>query len=527
MTMCARLILGVCVLASWIAAQISGVAYTVTVKADVLDRTFVSMTVSGTAAEGVSIEMPAWSPGAYELRNYWKLLRNVEATDADGKTVSVTHPSDVRWTAAPAKMPVTFTYDRLEPASGLFGAEGTKPRSGKREHVAFNPTDTYAYVVDGKNAPCTLKLVVPDGWKHDVPLAPGGAPGVYTAPDYDTLADATVEMGKLRIHTFTVGGIRYTLTLDRDDPKFPMESVENLLRPIIRHSIGMMGGTAPFERYSFQMHEGPGYGLEHLSSCTIAVPYFLLRQAPGQFDTLFAHEFFHLWNVKRLRPKVLGPFDYTGPCRTKHLWFSEGVTDYYADLICWRTGITKDEVFRQNLLGEIRRLQSNPQRLKESVAAASMSAFDRGYSGLSTLDYYNKGKLVGLCLDLHIRRETSNRKSLDDVMRDLHAAYGLPKAGFGEDELFGAISKSAGVDVAPQLSKWVDGMDELPLIEMLATVGWNLEKRAAASVEGAESRRRRPRDSWSLTPMRITTYEHVEALNAWKADPYTERVPRE
>lgn len=509
------------------AAQVASVAYTVTVKADVLDRSFVAMTVSGVAVPSLSIEMPSWSPGAYELRNYWKLLENVKATDAEGRPLEVTHPTESRWSVGAAAWPVTFTYDRLEPASGLFGGEGTKPRSGKRRHVAFNPTDTYAYVVDAKQAPCTLALVVPDGWKHDVALAPGKAPGTYTAPDYDTLADAPVEMGTLRIHTFTVGGVPYTLTLDRDDPKFPMESVENLLRPIIRHSVGMMGGKAPFERYSFQMHEGPGYGLEHLSSCTIAVPYFLLKQAPGQFDTLFAHEFFHLWNVKRLRPKVLGPFDYTGPCRTRHLWFSEGVTDYYADLVCWRTGITKDDVFRENLLGEIRRLQSNPQRLKESVGAASASAFDRGYSGLSTLDYYNKGKLVGLCLDLHIRRTTGNARSLDDVMRDLIATYGLPKPGFEEDALFPAISKSAGFDVGPELAKWVDGTDELPLAEMLSTVGWTLEKRAPESANPSESRRRRAREQWTLTPMRVTTREHLDAMKAWKADPYSEKVSRE
>ncbi len=512
-------------LASIVCGQASRVHYTVTVDKAVLDRTNVAMTIDGTGTKPLSIEMPSWSPGAYEMRNYWKLLTNVAAKDSKGELLELTHLENDRWTFTPRSWPVTVTYDRLEPAKGLFGSEGTKPRSAKSEHIAFNPTDTYAYVVDGKNLPCSVGFVIPDGWKLDVALDPSDKPLTFIAPDYDTLADAPVEMGKLTIHKFTVGGVPYTVTLDREDEKFPMASVENLLRPMIRNAVGMMGGKAPFARYSFQIHQGPGFGLEHLSSCTISVPYFLMKQAPGQFDTLFAHEFFHCWNIKRIRPAALGPFNYREPCRTRHLWFSEGVTDYYADIIAWRSKVTRDAEFRRSLLSEISKLQSTKARLEESVGDSSHAAFDRGYAGLSRLDYYNKGKLIGLCLDLHLRRVSQGNMTLDHVMRGLLERHGLPKPGFPEDGFFKVISEIAGVDVEPWLKRYVDGTDELPLAEAFEFIGWKLEKRAPNPDNSAS--RRTTRESWTLDIMPDASVAQKAAFDAWRADPYSEKVTRE
>ncbi|HYC77777.1 MAG TPA: hypothetical protein VEI02_09135, partial [Planctomycetota bacterium] len=297
---------------------------------------------------------------------------------------------------------------------------------------------------------------------------------VFKAPNYDEIVDAPVEMGHLTIRNFTVGDATYALVIDRRDPKFPLQSTEDLLRRIIRHQVGMFGG-APFTHYEVHLHEGVGWGLEHLTSQTDAVPMRLIRDnGPGVFDSLFAHEFFHLWNVKRLRPKALGPFDYQAPCRTKHLWFSEGVTDYYADLTCRRTGLWNDRKWWESWGGEVNRLQGTRIRFDEPITTTSWLAFDRGYAAQifgRGLDYYNKGKILGLLLDLVIREETGGARSLDDVMRALYAKYAYPKPGFDDDALVGEMSAAAGVDLKEFFRRYVEGTSELPYADVLAFVG--------------------------------------------------------
>jgi predicted metalloprotease with PDZ domain len=160
--------------------------------------------------------------------------------------------------------------------------------------------------------------------------------------------------------------------------------------------------------------------------------------------------------------------------RTKALWLSEGITDYYADIACWRSGLWNDGKFLQTMQGEIQRLQSTPKRLVESVETASWNAFDRGYASLQgdeNVDYYNKGKLIGLCLDLTIRHHTQGERSLDDVMRGLYEKYALPKPGFDDDALAAEFSTLAGFDLKPFFASYISGVAELPFSETLMTIG--------------------------------------------------------
>jgi predicted metalloprotease with PDZ domain len=455
-------------------AQVDRVSYTVEYRPDVLDRAFVTATLAGKPDGPVDVQIPTWSPGAYEIKPFHKRILNVTARDASGAALDVGRRDDLTWKIpATDAWPVVVSYERLDQAQGL--SDSSKPSPRKKNYVGFLPSDTFLYVPARKTVPHEVRFRVPEGWLVQMALKKGSEPHHFLAPDYDTIVDAPVELGHLTVHRFVVGGVTYTITLDFRDPKFPLQSLENLLRRIIRYQVGFWGGKAPYAEYQFQFHDGPGFGLEHLSSTTIAVPRYLLRmQGPGVFDSLYAHEYFHLWNVKRLRPRQLGPFDYTQPVRTKALWFSEGVTDYYADVTCWRAGIWNDGKYLETMRGEIERLQSTPRRLKESVEAASWATFDRGYAAIETehhLDYYNKGKLLGLCLDLLIRERTGGGKTLDDVMRGLYAKYALPKPGFEDDALAKEFSEIAGFDLVPFFDKYVRGIEELPFTELFATIG--------------------------------------------------------
>ncbi|MGH7602302.1 MAG: PDZ domain-containing protein, partial [bacterium] len=220
-------------------------------------------------------------------------------------------------------------------------------------------------------------------------------------------------------------------------------------------------------------HLNPGFGgggLEHLNSTTISLSAPMLKENVAASASVTAHEFFHLWNVKRIRPKVLGPFDYSQPARTKALWFSEGVTSYYADLTQVRTGLVTPEQFLDIQARQMRVLQSNPDRLKTSVERASWEIWDRGY-GSSGVNYYNKGQLLGLLLDLRIRHETGNKKSLDDMLRHLNQNYAKLGKGFDEDELSEIAGKIAGKDIRDFFTKYIAGVDELPFQEYLAWAG--------------------------------------------------------
>jgi predicted metalloprotease with PDZ domain len=246
----------------------------------------------------------------------------------------------------------------------------------------------------------------------------------------------------------------------------------SMVQRICEYQIDLMGDL-PFTKYVFLYHFNLGFGsggLEHLNSTTISLSAPMLKDSVTTGASVTAHEFFHLWNVKRIRPKALGPFDYSQPVRTKALWFGEGVTSYYADLTQVRTGLITPQLFLYLQARQIRILQTNPDRLQTSVEKASWEIWERGY-GSAGVNYYNKGQLLGLLLDLRLRRETGNKKSLDDLFRYLNENYAKQGKGFKEDELPEIAGNIAGQDVSDFFAKYVAGVDELPYQEYLA--GWS------------------------------------------------------
>ena len=227
-------------------------------------------------------------------------------------------------------------------------------------------------------------------------------------------------------------------------------------------------GSLPYSQYVFFFDVGGrGGGLEHLNGTRMAIG----GQGAKAIANFAAHEYFHLWNVKRIRPKVLGPFDYVNPPKTRNLWFSEGVTDYYASVCVRRSDLISEEGFYNRWGNAIQSYLRAPNYRKTSADESSLRVWEAGNSSGYGISYYFKGLMIGLCLDLKIRYTTQNKKSLDDVMRELMRRTNPPKPGFGEDEIREVVNLVAGQDLTDFYNLLARSTDEMPFAECMGYAG--------------------------------------------------------
>jgi predicted metalloprotease with PDZ domain len=268
---------------------------------------------------------------------------------------------------------------------------------------------------------------------------------------------------------FTIGKTHLrAVFFDHPDAITNADEIVATLKSMVSAEGQIMHGL-PTTQYKFLFDvNGPGGGLEHLNCTRIALPAGI----PPPFLAPFAgHEAFHMWNVKRIRPFVLGPFDYIHPPVTRNLWFAEGVTEYYAYVASRRAGIMNEQQFLNHWKMVTRSFGRNPQRLKVSADDSSRRVWEAGNSSGYGISYYTKGELIGLCLDLKIRHVTQNRKSLDDVMRLLMSRNGLPKPGYGEDDIRNAVNEVAGTDLGAFYDLLARSTEEMPFAECLSYAG--------------------------------------------------------
>jgi predicted metalloprotease with PDZ domain len=247
----------------------------------------------------------------------------------------------------------------------------------------------------------------------------------------------------------------------------------------IAHAGIQLFGSTPFRRYLFFYHVGGGGfygGLEHRSSTVIHMGDPIRGAGEDGFLTTTAHEFFHAWNVKRLRPAVLGPFDYTQPVHTGALWWAEGVTDYYAQLLLVRAGLRSRDWFLKVFTDRIAELDTTPARVRVTLEEASRNAWEGGSIGYDGLSYYLKGSLVGFYFDLRLRELTGGRKSLDDVMRALDARYGRHDIGYPEEGLLNTLNDVARADLTTEYTRYVRGTDEIYWDRVLTQAGLSLHR---------------------------------------------------
>ena len=462
------------------AGPASRIVYSLWVRSDVTPaRLVVSIQIPVANSDtSVSVQMPVWSPGDYHVQNHGRFVEGFRAVGLTGSRQTGelrVHASGANtWQIEPrgsSSILVTYTVPQTPP--GIFSDNVTLA-----PHYAFvNGPSALAYVEGHKDLRTSLYVYLPANWHAETalpPIAPAEA-GVaaFSAPDYDTLADSPIVVADpqgMVVREFEVDHIPHRAVFFHNSlAAADADAFVPLLRQVAQAENDIMGGP-PYARYDFLFDVGGrGGGLEHLNSARLLL---WPGENPRNFNSFVAHEFFHLWNVKRIRPAVLGPFDYIHPPKTRNLWFAEGVTEYYAHIAVRRAGLVTEAEFLHHWQSAIGRMQANPARKRVSADEASLRVWESGNSeGYDGLSYYDKGELIGLCLDLKIRHLTNSAKSLDDVMRLLLQRHNPPKPGYGEDEIRATVSEVAGQDLSAFYDLLARSTDELPFSECLGYAG--------------------------------------------------------
>ncbi|MCC6740833.1 MAG: M61 family metallopeptidase [Planctomycetia bacterium] len=433
----------------------------------------VDVSIEADVEGAADLVLPAWTPGSYKIRDFAQHIHGFHSAQRFEKVDKNTW----RVNAGAGKLRANWQAYCHELTVRTSHVDD--------EHAALVLSNMLMYVDGRKDEPCRVEIRAPRGWKVACSLDPAG-PGAFSAPDYDTLVDAPVECGTFEEFAFKVAGKPHRLVW-HGDSNLDLKRFKRELPKIVKAEIDMMG-VVPYDRYLFILHftdDGKGGGLEHLSSTSLAFPRWGFRPEDKheRFLGLVSHEFFHLWNVKRIRPQVLGPFDYERENYTRLLWAMEGVTSYYDDLFLRRAGLIGAEKYLKTVSETGERVQETPGRLRQSLADSSFDAWIKYYnpgehSANATVSYYEKGALVSMLLDLEIRRRTKNRRSLDTVLRLLWKEYAAKGIGFPEGRYEEACSDVAGASLHGFFEKYIRGTEELNYNRYLAAAGLRLVRKA-------------------------------------------------
>ena len=420
--------------------------------------------------DSLEFSLPAWSPGRYVIYNFSKNVFDVQAHSESGRTLPVSVQDKQTWLVRTENSKtVIFNYRVF-----AHTPDGTFSNIDS-DGASINGAGIFMYLRGRKDLSVGLTAKFPQSWQTVCPL-PQDSVNHWQAANYDILIDSPIEAGKLYIHSFKHQGREHLLVFHRQIKRQILTTFENDIKKIITAQNDIFKQPLPYKRYVFffrldttLIHSD---GMEHLNSCRV-----LLRIDPDNMQTdanrddaydnliwLTAHEYFHLWNVKRLRPAGLGPFDYSREVYTPSLWIAEGLTSYYAYLALVRSGIYTTDKLLSEFSGRITRYEIHPAKMLRSLEEVSLlswlfkgkiPSYEETNAHKTFYSYYYKGLIVGMLLDLTIRRATENRLSLDDVMRAMYEQfylrtpvnYYLSGRGYKEADFERLAGKTAGIDL--------------------------------------------------------------------------------
>lgn len=456
----------------------------------------VTLTVAVPSPEGQRLSLPAWIPGSYMIRDFAKNIVTIDARCED-RPVALEKLDKQTWQAAPCSSALELRYTVY--------AWDLSVRAAHLDttHGYFNGTSVFLRVEGQDEQPCSVELQPPQGdryrtWRVATTLPTLDAAsygfGLYQAADYDELIDHPVEMSDFTLIEFEACGIPHAMVLTGKHYA-DIERLKRDLTRICEYHISLFG-EAPFERYLFQtMVVGNGYGgLEHRSSTSLLCSRDDLPR-PGDesvsenyrgFLGLCSHEYFHSWNIKRIKPAAFLPYDLTQEVHTPLLWAFEGFTAYYDDISLARCGLIPADSYLELLGQTITRVIRGSGRLKQSVSESSFDTWTKFYkqdeNGPNAIvSYYTKGSLVALALDLMLRSQSDGERSLDDVMRSLWQRYGKPHVGISPVQMEALIGEVAGIDLGDFFNKALRGTEDLPLAELFKLAGIAYRLRTATS----------------------------------------------
>ncbi|OLP16209.1 peptidase M61 [Leptolyngbya sp. 'hensonii'] len=431
----------------------------------------------------LDLRMPVWTPGSYLIREYARHVQDFTAwgLSAQGNAVPLSCHKQAKnhWQVQ------TRQFEQISIRYRVYANElSVRTNHLDITHGYFNGAALFFYVPEKLAQPILVTIVPPHpDWQVTTPLetVPGQHP-TFLAPDFDTLVDSPFEIGNHQLYTFEVSGKSHQLAIWGEGNANADRIMRDTQR-VIEMEARLFGGL-PYDRYLFLLHLSPqgNGGLEHKNACSLNYPRFGFqnRDKYNRFMQLVAHEFFHLWNIKRIRPLALEKFDYDRENYTPSLWFSEGTTSYYDLLIPLWAGIYDAQFFLNNLGKEITRFLTTPGRKVQPLSESSLDAWIKLYrpdanSHNSQMSYYLKGELVSLLLDLLIRTQHGNQRSLNQVMVQMWQQFGVPEIGFTEDQLWAVIESVAGLDLSDFRQRYLHSTDDLPLADYLEPFGLSLQ----------------------------------------------------
>jgi predicted metalloprotease with PDZ domain len=444
----------------------------------------------------LQLQMAKWSPGRYGVFDFAKNVQEVRA-NTEGAARPVSRINDQTWSVSPlGATNLTVSYK-------VFGndLDGTFSQLNAR-HADYNGGSIFMYVVGHKPDPVKLTIQAPDGWKIVNGRLDHPGQTEWEFPNWDEMIDTPTEMAPdWTQDDFEVGGKKYHVIVHSfGDEGGKRPALVKDIEKIVRAEVAMWG-PPEFKEYTFLLHfaadDRSGDGMEHLTSTQIIRPTALAD--PGTYeDTLgtVAHEFFHVWNVKRLRPEELGPWDFTRPVATRGLWVAEGFTNYYGHLMLRRAGIVDDKKFLAQEAETIKRIESAQGSRLMSAIESSLSApfIDNAPHAQTTnlqntaISYYPKGELIGMVMDLLLRGRTESKSSLDEVMRAMYhefylkspnSSYYLRGRGYQPEDLERVATLQSGVDLSDFFKRHIRDVEVLPYDEAFAYVGLRLVKTPA------------------------------------------------
>lgn len=430
--------------------------------------------------EFVDLKMPVWTPGSYLVREYAKNVEGFAAYDQEGiKPISFRKINKNTWRIFAKKESNILVKYRV------YAFEGSIRMSYLDESHAFIMANTLLMYEDElKDVSSVLRLEVPEKWtKISTSLSKvEGSPFTYYVPNYDILVDSPIEIGNHEVLEFTSAGVPHEVAMVGETTY----DKERLIRDLINvtESATAVFGENPNEKYTFIVHHGEdrGGGLEHMGSTVLGVNRWVYSKPSGYkgFLSLVAHEYFHLWLVKRLKPIELEVIDYDQEVYTDLLWVMEGITSYYAEKILLNAGIFSEEQFLNRLLYNMADIRNTPGSREQSVTEASFDAWIKYYrknenSINNQISYYNKGEVLGALLDVAVIEGSGGKKSLDDVIRELYFQFYKKKnKGITNDDLIRELERTCKVDFKLFFEDFVYGTKDLDYTKYLEYAGIEL-----------------------------------------------------
>lgn len=481
-------------------SQIS-ITYTVEV-ADIERQLFhVTTEIKNIRQPQLNLSLPTWTPGWYTIENYAKNILRFHITDSKGGRLAHRMIRKQTWqvdTKGVDQIRVEFDY-----RATILALNQARIA---RDFAFFTGTQLFLMAEGHRNSASTVRFKVPEGWQIASALKDTSDPMTFTAPDYDTLVDAPTEMGRFDLARFEVEGKPHYLVATPAGvfSREKAERFKDILIKIAQTQSAIFGGL-PYEKFVYyyfftRAESNAGGGLEHNNSF-IAFAAAGESAQPEAMASLAAHEFFHVWNVKRMRPAEMWPYDYSRENETPLLWLSEGFTNYYTNVTLYRAGLMSREQFIGSVNRAINGVESNPARAYISPADASTSTWI-GYDtpvafGIS---YYIQGQNLGALLDLSIMRDTGGKMRLDDVMRILWRDFYQKGKGFTMEDVISIINKMTKRDYREFFRRYIQGVEVPPYNEILGYAGYSVEKQGS---------------SYRVTEAATASQEQLKAREVW------------